>query len=256
MNLKLTRPLAFIDLETTGISITYDRIVEFSVLKVYPDNKTEVFTRRVNPGIPIPAEASKVHGIYDADVKDAPSFKQLAGQLSTFLDNCDLAGYNSNRFDVPMIVEEFLRAEIDFEMKNRKHIDVQTIFHKMEQRNLGAAVKFYCGKEMENAHSAEADIIATYEVLVAQLEKYTDLQKDVEFLHTFSSHNNNVDLSGRIIYNDKGQEAFNFGKHKGKLVDDVFKTEPSYYDWMMKGDFSLHTKKVITSLRLRGMNTR
>lgn len=256
MNLILTRPLAFFDLETTGINITNDRIVEFSVLKVFPDKRTEIYTERINPTIPIPLEFSKVHGIYEDDIKDAPTFKEIARKLASFLDNCDLAGYNSNKFDIPLLVEEFLRVDVDFEIKNRKLIDVQTIFHKMEQRNLSAAVKFYCGKEMINAHNAEADIQATYEVLAAQLEKYTDLQKDVNFLHTFSSHTNNVDLSGKVIYNEKGEEAFNFGKHKGKLVDDVFKNEPSYYDWMMKGDFPLHTKKVITAIRLKALNNK
>lgn len=256
MNIILTRPLAFFDLETTGINVTSDRIVEISVLKHFPDKTTEIYTKRINPTIPIPLESSKVHGIYQEDIKDAPTFKDIAKQLATFLDDCDLAGYNSNKFDIPLLVEEFLRTEVDFELKNRKFIDVQTIFHKMEQRNLSAALKFYCGKEMINAHSAEADIQATYEVLVAQLEKYSDLQKDVNFLHTFSSHTNNVDLGGKIIYNEKQEEVFNFGKHKGKTVNDVFKSEPSYYDWMMKGDFPLHTKKVITAIRLKALNNK
>ncbi len=256
MTLILNRPLAFFDLETTGINIINDRIVEFSVFKLFPDKTSEIFTRRVNPTIPIPLESSMVHGIYQDDIKDAPTFREIARELARFLDNCDLAGYNSNKFDIPLLVEEFLRADVDFDMENRKLVDVQTIFHKMEQRNLSAALKFYCGKEMVNAHSAESDIIATYEVLMAQLERYTDLQKDVHFLHTFSSHTNNADLTGKIIFNENGEEAFNFGKHKGKLVNHIFKIEPSYYDWMMKGDFPLHTKKVITAIRLKALNNK
>jgi DNA polymerase-3 subunit epsilon len=256
MSLTLTKPLAFFDLETTGINIINDRIVELSVLKINPDNSTEILTKRLNPLIPIPEEASKVHGIYQKDILESPTFKEFANNLAAFLENCDLAGYNSNKFDIPLLVEEFLRAEVDFEMKNRRLIDVQTIFHKMEQRNLSAAVKFYCGREMEHAHSAEADIKATYEVFHAQLQRYPELQKDIHFLHTFSSHTDNVDLTGKIVYNDKKEEIFNFGKHKGKLVEEIFKKEPSYYDWMMKGEFPLHTKKVITSIRLKALNTK
>jgi DNA polymerase III subunit epsilon len=256
IKLNLTRPLAFIDLETTGVNVASDRIVEISVLKVLPDHTQEVFTRRVNPTISIPPGASKIHGIMDEDVKDAPKFSQIAGELIRFISNSDFAGYNSTRFDIPLLAEEFLRAEIDFDLKGRKFIDVQNIFHKMEQRTLSAAYKFYCDKEIVNAHSAEADIKATYEVLMAQLNKYQDLQNNIDHLHEFSSKSNNVDLAGRIVYNEKGQEVFNFGKHKDKPVTDVFRIEPSYFDWMMKGDFPLYTKKVLTAIRLRDFNSK
>jgi DNA polymerase-3 subunit epsilon len=210
--IKLNKPLAFFDLETTGITVGADRIVEISILKLMPDGSKPVLTKRVNPEIPIPAGASKVHGIYDQDVAHEPTFKQLAPEISAFIGNADLAGYNSNKFDIPMLVDEFLRVEINFDMKGRRMVDVQNIFHKMEQRTLAAAYKFYCQKEIENAHSAEADIIATYEVFVAQLERYPDLAKDVEGLHQFTAMTQNVDLAGRIVFNDKKEEVFNFGK--------------------------------------------
>lgn len=229
-----------------------DRIVELSVLKLFPDGTKEVRTKRINPTIQIPEESSRIHGIYNKDVEDAPTFKAVAKSLAAFLENCDLAGYNSNKFDIPLLVEEFLRADIDFEVKGRRLIDVQNIFHQMEQRTLIAAYKFYCNKALENAHSAEADILATHEILEAQIQKYEDLKNDMDFLHEFSSRNNCVDLAGRIILNDKGVEVFNFGKHSGKAVVDVFKSEPSYYKWMMDGDFPLYTKKVITQIRLKG----
>lgn len=256
MNLKLHKPLAFFDLETTGVTVGADRIVEISILKLLPDGSKQTFTRRVNPEIPIPEAASKVHGIYNADVANEPTFRQLAPEIVAFIGNADLAGYNSNKFDVPMLVDEFLRVDIQFEMKGRKLVDVQNIFHKMEQRTLAAAYKFYCNKEIINAHSAEADILATYEVLMAQLEKYDSLAKDVEGLHQFSSLTQNVDLAGRIVFNEKKEEVFNFGKHKGKTVKEIFEKEPSYYDWMLKGDFPLETKQVLTALRLRGMNSK
>jgi DNA polymerase-3 subunit epsilon len=252
--LSLHRPIAFLDLETTGVNIGTDRIVEISVLKISPDKTTYSETHRINPTIPIPAEVSAIHGIFGKDVKDCPTFKELAPKLHLLLDPCDLAGYNSNKFDIPLLVEEFLRVEVDFDMQNRKCIDVQNIFHKMEQRTLAAAYKFYCSKELENAHSAEADVTATYEVLEAQLEKYDSLKGDVSFLHTFSSNNDNVDLAGRIVRDKKGVEVFNFGKHKGKPVLDVFRNEPSYYNWMMDGDFPLSTKRVLTMLRLKAFN--
>lgn len=254
MNLNLTRPIAFIDLETTGVNVGSDRIVEISVLKIFPDGSKELKTKRINPTIPIPKQASEIHGIYDENVRDAPTFKAISKNLAQFLENCDFAGYNSNKFDVPLLVEEFLRADIDFDIKGRKLIDVQNIFHQMEQRTLVAAYKFYCNKSLENAHSAEADIIATYEILEKQLERYDELQNDMNFLHEFSSRSNNVDLAGRIVFNNKGVEVFSFGKHKDKPVEDVFKSEPSYYKWMMDGDFPLHTKKIITMLRLRTFN--
>jgi len=256
MNLKLHKPLAFFDLETTGVTVGADRIVEISILKLLPDATKQTFTRRVNPEIPIPEAASKVHGIYNADVANEPTFRQLAPEIVAFIGNADLAGYNSNKFDVPMLVDEFLRVDIQFEMKGRKLVDVQNIFHKMEQRTLAAAYKFYCNKEIVNAHSAEADILATFEVLMAQLEKYDSLAKDVEGLHQFSSLTQNVDLAGRIVFNEKKEEVFNFGKHKGKTVKEIFEKEPSYYDWMLKGDFPLETKQVLTALRLRGMNSK
>lgn len=246
--LSLNRPLAFIDLETTGINISTDRIVEVSILKVLADNKQEIKTLRINPTIPIPIFVSKIHGIYDKDVIDAPTFLQVANDLEQFLQGCDLAGYNCNYFDIPLLMEEFLRAGVDFDMKDRKMVDVQGIFHKKEERTLSAAYKFYCGKSLENAHSAEADITATAEILEAQLEKYPDLKTDVPSLHNFTSRSKRVDFAGRFIYNDKSVVVFNFGKHTGKAAEDVFRTEPSYYSWMMNGDFSLHTKKVITEI--------
>lgn len=256
MQLNLTRPLVFFDLESTGLTIGTDRIVEISILKLMPDESKQVKTRRVNPERPIPPEVSKIHGIYDADVVNEPTFKAIANSLAQFIGNADLAGYNSNKFDVPLLVDEFIRAGVDFEMKNRRMIDVQNIFHKMEQRTLVAAYKFYCNKQIENAHSAEADINATYEVFEAQLTRYPELKQDIDFLHEFTSMNQNVDLAGRIIFNDKKQEVFNFGKHKGKIVAEIFVKEPSYYEWMMQGDFPAETKQVLTALRLRALSTK
>jgi DNA polymerase-3 subunit epsilon len=255
MKLNLKNPLVFFDLETTGINISKDRIVEISLLKVYPNGKEEIRSYRINPEMHIPEESTAIHGITDEDVKDCPTFKQLAKTLTDFLEGCDMAGFNSSRFDVPMLAEEFLRAGVDFDMSKRKFVDVQIIFHKKEQRTLEAAYRFYCDKELENAHSAEADAVATYEVLKSQLEKYPDLENDINVLSKeFSSFNNNVDFAGRIVFNEKGVEVFNFGKHKGKSVAEVFKNEPSYYAWMMEGDFPLNTKQVITKIRLREMN--
>lgn len=252
MNLNLKNPLVFFDLETTGINITHDRIVEISFLKVHPNGKEEIRSRRINPEMPIPAQATAIHGITDEDVKDCPTFKQVARSLADQLEGCDLAGFNSSRFDVPMLAEEFLRAGVDFDMSKRKFVDVQIIFHRKEQRTLEAAYAFYCDKKLENAHSAEADTIATYEVLKSQLDRYPDLTNDVDVLSKeYSSFNSNVDFAGRIVYNEKGVEVFNFGKHKGKPVVDVFKNEPSYYNWMMDGDFPLNTKQVLTKIRLK-----
>ncbi|MEO8149794.1 MAG: exonuclease domain-containing protein [Bacteroidia bacterium] len=256
MNLKLSKPLAFIDLEATGINVGADRIVEISILKLMPDGTKQIKTKRVNPLIPIPQESTKIHGITDADIEHELSFKQIAHEVANFLENADLAGYNSNKFDVPMLVDEFLRAEVNFDMKGRRMVDVQNIFHKMEQRTLSAAYRFYCNKEIVNAHSAEADTTATFEVLEAQLDRYPDLKNEVDFLSDFSTNNNIVDFAGRIVYNEKREEVFNFGKHKGKTVAQVFKDEPSYYDWMMKGDFPMQTKQVITALRLRELTTK
>ena len=254
MDLNLKRPIAFFDLETTGINIVKDRIVEMSILKVLPDGTEEIKTFRTNPTIPIPEKVSKIHGIYEKDIADAPTFKDIAHEVAAFLEGCDLAGYNSNMFDVPLLAEEFIRAEVDFDMKKRKLIDVQTIFHKMEQRTLTAAYKFYCNKSLENAHSAEADTIATFEVLKSQLDKYENLQNDMDYLSGFSSHNRNADFAGRIVINGKGEELFNFGKHKGKKVEDVLDREPSYFNWMMDGDFPLFTKKVLAGIKLRKFN--
>lgn len=255
MDLNLNNPLVFFDLETTGINITRDRIVEISILKVHPNGTEETRTRRINPEMPIPPESTAIHGISDEDVKDCPTFKQVAKSFADFLEGCDMAGFNSSRFDVPLLTEEFLRAGVDFETSKRKFIDVQIIFHRKEQRTLEAAYAFYCNKKHDNAHSAEADVIATYEVLKSQLDRYSDLENDINFLsREYSSFNNNVDLAGRIIVNEDGVEVFNFGKHKGKSVLEVFKKEPSYYSWMMDGDFPLNTKQVLTKLRLREIN--
>lgn len=252
MQLNLKNPLVFFDLETTGINITHDRIVEISFLKVHPNGKEEMKSRRINPEMPIPPQATAIHGITDEDVKDCPIFKQVARSLAEQLEGCDLAGFNSSRFDVPMLAEEFLRAGVDFDMSKRKFVDVQIIFHKKEQRTLEAAYAFYCNKKLEDAHSAEADTRATYEVLKSQLDRYPDLINDVEALSKdYSSFNDNVDFAGRIIYNDKGVEVFNFGKHRGKPVTEVLAREPSYYSWMMDGDFPLNTKQVLTQIRLR-----
>lgn len=255
MKLNLKNPLVFFDLETTGINITKDRIVEISLLKVHPNGKEEIKSRRINPEMPISAQATAIHGITDDDVKDCPTFKQVAKSLADILEGCDLAGFNSSRFDVPMLSEEFLRAGVNFDLSKRKFVDVQIIFHKKEQRTLEAAYKFYCDKELQNAHSAEADVLATYEVLKSQLDHYPDLENDVAFLSKeYSSFNNNVDFAGRIILDEKGVEVFNFGKHKGKPVTQVLCDEPCYYSWMMDGDFPLNTKQVLTKIRLREMN--
>ncbi len=252
MQLNLKNPIIFLDLETTGIDISRDRIVEISLVKILPGGGREVKTRRVNPEMPIPPDATAIHGISDDDVKDEPVFRAIAKSLASYMEGCDLGGYNSNRFDIPMLVEEFLRAGVDVDFKRRKFVDVQNIFHQKERRTLEAAYKFYCDKELENAHSAEADVVATYEVLEAQLDRYPDLQNDVAFLADFSARDNCADYAGRIIYDDKGREVFAFGKHKGRTVVEVFDKEPSYYTWMMDGDFPAFTKKVITEIRLRG----
>lgn len=255
MELNLKNPIIFFDLETTGTDTVRDRIVEISYLKVSPNGKEESKTKRLNPEMPIPAGASAIHGIYDEDVKDCPTFKQIAKSLAAQMEGCDLAGFNSSRFDVPLLAEEFLRAGIDIDFSKRKMIDVQIIFHKKEQRTLEAAYRFYCDKTLENAHSAEADTRATYEVLKAQLDRYPDLVNDMATLsEEFSFFNNNVDLAGRIILDENGVEVFNFGKHKGKPVIEVLKKEPSFYAWMMDADFPLNTKQVLTKIKLREIN--
>jgi len=272
MQLNLKKPLAFFDLETTGVNVASDRIVEIAIMKVHPDGRIErkpdpvsgPDRMLINPEIAIPLESSEIHGIYDRHVLDAPTFKEIAPKLFKFIFDCDLAGYNSNKFDVPILAEEFLRCGIDFSIENRNLIDVQNIFHLMEQRTLRAGYKFYCGKEMVNAHEAMADVQATYDVFMAQLVKYQDaeienskgemykpVQNDMDHLHIVSQRHRNVDMLGRIIYNDDNEEIFNFGKHKGRTVEEVLRIEPGYYGWMLNGDFPLYTKKVLREIRNR-----
>jgi DNA polymerase-3 subunit epsilon len=264
MHLKLSRPLIFLDLEATGLNVGTDRIVEISLVKLWPDQRTEVRTDRVNPGIPIPEIVSTIHGIRNEDIASSPSFKDLAPALVRFIDNSDFAGYNCNKFDIPLLAEEFLRSGIEFDLEGRKVIDVQNIYHYMEPRTLSAAYRFYCNKNLESAHSAQADAVATYEILQSQLEKYQNtyvqdekgntfqpVVNDISKLSELSAKSRNVDLAGRIIYNEKGEEVFSFGKHKDKTVVEVFAKEPSYYSWIMNGDFPLYTKKVVTRIRLR-----
>lgn len=246
--LQLTRPVAFIDLETTGVNLSTDRIVEIAIVKLLPDGGRQTKRKLINPQMPIPAQASEVHGITDEMVKDAPTFKQAANEIKQFIDGCDLGGYNSNRFDIPMLMEEFLRAELDVDLSNRKMIDVQHIFYQMEPRTLSAAYKFFCAKELANAHSAEADINATIEVLEAQLHRYPQLGNTVESVLKTIGEEKLVDYARRFIYDEKGVEIFNFGKFKGKPVADVLRADKQYYDWMMKGDFPLHTKMKLTEL--------
>ena len=253
MELKLKRPIVFIDLETTGTSVSSDRIVEISLLKITPDRKEQWMTTRINPEMPIPQQATDIHGIGNKDIADAPSFREVAKNIALFLEGCDMAGYNSMRFDIPLLAEEFLRTHTDFNFRKSKYIDVQIIFHKKEQRTLAAAYQFYCNKELKDAHSSKADTSATYEVLKAQLDRYEDLENDIEKLADYSSYNDHVDFAGRIILDENGVEIFNFGKHKGKPVEKVLEEEPSYYSWMMKGDFPLYTKKVLTEIKLRSL---
>lgn len=247
MNLQLTQPIAFIDLETTGINISIDRIVEIAIVKVLPDGTRQVKRKLINPLMPIPASSSAIHGITDEMVKEAPSFKQVANEIKQFLEHCDLGGYNSNRFDIPMLIEEFLRIGIEFSTDERKLVDVQKVFHLMEQRTLSAAYKFYCQKTLEGAHSAEVDATATWEVLEAQVERYPNIGNTVESIVKFTGEDDIVDFARRFI-KDKGIEIFNFGKHKGKPVTQVLKEEPQYYDWMMKGDFAMNTKQKLTEI--------
>jgi DNA polymerase-3 subunit epsilon len=264
MKLNLKRPLAFFDLETTGTNIGADRIVEISVIKLNPDGSEDVKTWRVHPGIPIPLESSLVHGIYDEHIQNEKQFKELGQEIADFIGDSDLAGYNSNKFDIPMIMEEFLRAGVSFSLDERHFVDVQNIFHQMEQRTLKAAYQFYCNKTIENAHSAEADTRATMEVLLAQIERYENVEwedkkgnrtvpvvGDVEALHVFTNLSKPVDFAGRMVYNEQGEELINFGKHKGKRVEDVLNAEPSYYSWMMQGDFPLYTKRKLEEIYSR-----
>ncbi|MGM9802315.1 MAG: exonuclease domain-containing protein [Candidatus Limisoma sp.] len=251
MELKLQNPLIFFDLETTGVNASKDRIVEISYIKLMPNGTEIEKTLRINPEMHIPEEATAVHGITDADVADKPRFKDIAKELARVFEGCDIAGFNSNRFDVPLLAEEFLRADVEVDFSRRRFVDVQTIFHKMEQRTLSAAYKFYCGKDLDDAHSANADTRATYEVLKAQLDRYPSLQNDVDFLSKFSTHNRNVDLAGRIVYNDNNVEVFNFGKYKGIPVEEVLKTDSGYFGWILNGDFPQNTKNVLTNIKLR-----
>lgn len=252
MKLNLKSPLVFFDLETTGTNINTDRIVEICYLKIYPNGNEESKTMRINPGMHIPESSSAIHGIYDADVVDCPIFKEVAKDIAKDIEGCDIAGFNSNRFDVPVLVEEFLRSGIDIDLTRRKFIDVQVIYHKLEQRTLSAAYKFYCGKNLEDAHTAEADTRATYEVLKAQLDRYPEtLENNIEFLSEYSTYSKNVDFAGRIVYDDNGVEVFNFGKYKGMPVSEVLQRDPGYYGWILNGDFTLNTKNVLTKIRLR-----
>jgi len=256
MELKLNRPICFFDLETTGIEVAKDRIVEISIIKVFPNGNKESKTWLVNPGMPIPLEASQIHGITDEKVANEPKFSELANQIHNMIKDSDLAGYNSDRFDIPLLAEEMLRADVDFDMKNRVSVDVQTVFHKKEERTLSAAYKFYCSKTLENAHSAAADTNATYEILKAQLDHYSDLENDVKSLSEFTTRKKSADFAGFIGLNKEGQEVFSFGKHKGVLVEKVLEDEPGYFGWLLNADFPLYTKKVLTAIKLRKLNNK
>lgn len=256
MKIKLSKPICFFDLETTGINISKDRIVEISILKVYPNSNKESRTWLVNPEISIPSEVSKIHGITNEMVINEPNFKKIGSQVKEMINNCDLGGFNSNKFDIPLLAEEFLRSNIDFDLEKIKCIDVQNIFHKMEKRTLGAAYKFYCKKDLIDAHSSKADTLATYEVLEAQIEKYSELENNVTFLSEFSSRNRTVDLAGFIIYDQNNVPCFSFGKHKGKSVDFIIDNEPGYFGWILNSDFPMYTKKILTKLRLNKLNNK
>lgn len=256
MSLNLNKPVCFFDLETTGTNISKDRIVEISILKVHPGGKEETTTWKVNPEMPIPPQVTLIHGISDEDVKEAPTFKEISKEVYNLIKDSDLGGFNSNRFDIPLLAEEMLRCDVDFDMKNRLSIDVQTIFHKMEKRTLSAAYKFYCDKDLTDAHSAEADTKATYEVLKAQVEKYEELENNSKFLAEFSTHNKFADFAGFIVFNDKDEECFSFGKNKGKKVEDILEKEPGYFGWILNSDFPLYTKKVLTAIKLRKLNSK
>jgi len=256
MQLNLSKPICFFDLETTGISITKDRIVEISILKVNPNGTEEKKTWLVNPEMQIPDVVIAVHGITNEKVANEPTFNELAKEINTWIKDSDLGGFNSNRFDIPLLAEEMLRAGIDFDMKNRQSVDVQTIFHKMEQRTLTAAFKFYCDRSLEGAHSAEADTMATYEVLKAQLDRYEDLENDTNFLADFSSRKKLADFAGFIAYDKEGDECFSFGKHNGKKVTEILEKEPGYFGWLLSADFPLYTKKVLTAIKLRSFNNK
>tara|TARA_R110002096_G_scaffold74101_1_gene175543 strand:+ start:80274 stop:81041 length:768 start_codon:yes stop_codon:yes gene_type:complete len=255
MDLKLNKPICFFDIESTGLSVVNDRIVEISILKVFPNGNKESKTWLVNPGMPIPKEVTAIHGIDDAKVANEPSFKELSHQVYEMIKDADLGGYNSNKFDIPLLAEELLRAEIEFDFSKKKSVDVQNIFHKKEQRTLSAAYKFYCDKDLENAHSAEADTEATYEILKAQLERYPDLENNINFLSDFSNRFNAADFAGFIIKNKEGKELFSFGKYKNQSVEDVLEKDPGYFGWIQKSEFPLYTKKVLTAIKLRKLNS-
>ncbi len=256
MELKLKKPIVFFDLETTGVNIANDRIVEISILKIYPNGNKESKTWLVNPEMEIPKEVVAIHGITNEKVVTEPTFNELAVEVSQLIEGSDLAGFNSNRFDIPLLAEEMLRAEVDFDMKNRVAVDVQVIFHKKEQRTLSAAYKFYCDEILEDAHSAKADTNATYEILKAQLDRYDDLENDIKFLNEFSSHKKRADLAGFIMYDDEEKEIFTFGKYRGKKVAEVLENDKGYYSWIQKADFPLYTKKVLTAIKLRSINNK
>lgn len=251
MELKLHKPICFFDLETTGINVSKDRIVEISILKIYPNQSQESKTWRINPQIPIPEESSLIHGIYDKDVINAPTFKEIAPQILGMIKDSDLAGYNSNRFDIPLLAEELLRNDFEFDIKKHRPIDVQVIYHKLEPRTLSAAYKFYCDGILENAHSASADTLATYEVLKSQIEKYDEIENDIKFLHEFTTQNKNADLAGFVGLDKENDEIFNFGKYRGKKLKDIFKTDLGYYSWLMNADFPLYSKKIFTRIKLK-----
>lgn len=256
MQLQLTKPICFFDLETTGTNVAKDRIVEISILKVYPNGNKESRTWLVNPEMPISPESEAVHGISNEKVANEPTFKQLSKEIYKMIKDSDLAGFNSDRFDIPLLVEEMLRADIDFDMKNMVSVDVQTIFHKMEKRTLEAAYKFYCDKNLEDAHSAEADTMATYEVLLAQLERYPELENNVKKLSEFTTRKQSLDFAGFIVLDEEERAIFSFGKHKGKAVDEVLEAEPGYFGWILNADFPLYTKKVLTQIKLSKLNTK
>ena len=269
MNIKLTKPIVFFDIESTGLNIGSDKIVEICLLKVMPDNSVITKTERINPMMPIPELVSELHGIYDKDVANKPTFQELAASIRDFIKGCDLAGYNLQKFDLPLLVEEFLRIDMDLDLRGVRVVDVQNIFHRMEPRTLKAAYKFYCGEELINAHSAEADTVATFKILEAQLSRYENttlideneqeyipIKNDVATLSTFSTSDRNVDFAGHIVFDKNDVEVFNFGKHKGVSVEHVFAKEPSYYDWMIKADFPLYTKKIIHNIRVRMLSNK
>ncbi|MDX1365077.1 MAG: exonuclease domain-containing protein [Arenibacter latericius] len=256
MQLKLTKPICFFDLETTGTNVAKDRIVEIAILKVYPNGNKESKTWLVNPEMHIPEEVVAIHGISDEKVAQEPTFKQLSNEIYQMIKDCDLGGYNSDRFDIPLLAEEMLRAGVDFDMKSTVSVDVQTIFHKMEKRTLEAAYKFYCDKDLKNAHSAEADTLATYEVLLSQLERYPELENNIKKLSEFTTRKQSVDFAGFIGLNKEGEEVFSFGKHKGKKVHDVLEKEPGYFGWILNADFPLYTKKVLTQIKLSKLNNK